>query len=62
MKKVRQAQVEAHSLKCLTSTLPKPQDHEGPRKTEEVSQNGGDTKVTEIGCGILHWILEEKGH
>lgn len=59
MKKVRQAQVEAHSLKCLTSALPKPQDHEGQRKTEEMSQNGGDTKVMtpklDVGYCIGSW-------
>lgn len=42
MKKVRQTQVEARSLKYLTR---KSQSHESQRKTEEVSQIGGHTKV-----------------
>lgn len=44
-KKARQTHIDAQSLKYLTCTPPKSQGHDSQRKTEEVSQIRGNTKV-----------------
>ena len=41
-KKIRKLQIEGYSMKYETSTLQNCQSHESQRKTEELSQTGGN--------------------